>query len=235
MSNLERHLGDAPLAMEPVAGPVLPWPGMSETAGAPSSSPGVEVPRPMAVEPDPMVRRGLKRASDCDPEISEMCSWISDVSVNEEPPPQVPVGEFTDVEEWQALSAEFARLDEFDAKKDIPRDQATGPLLTFTWVRTVKNGAPNYRLCLVPLWSTIRKEQGVFVLSDTWTTDLQNVACSGCPSRLECEVFRCEQGVPAHTHQNSSVCCSTRRISESDSWWCLGSDQNCVWLGGDTR
>ena len=34
----------------------------------------------------------------------------------------------------------LARLDEFDAKKDIPRDQATGPLLTFTWVRTVKNG-----------------------------------------------------------------------------------------------
>ena len=41
-------------------------------------------------------------------------------------------------------------MDEFDAKKDIPRDQATGPLLTFTWVRTVKNGAPNYRLCLRP-------------------------------------------------------------------------------------
>ena len=51
-------------------------------------------------------------------------------------------------EEWLALSAELARLDEFEAKKDIPRDQATGPLLTFKWVRTVKNGMPNYRLCL---------------------------------------------------------------------------------------
>ena len=104
----------------------------------------------MAVEPDPMVRRGLKRASEGDPEIAEICSWISDVNVNEEPHPQVPVGEFTDEEEWQALCAELPRLDDFDAKKDIPKDQATGPLLTFTWVRAVKNGAPNYRLCLRP-------------------------------------------------------------------------------------
>ena len=141
---------EAPPVMEPVAGPVLPWPGMSETAGAPSSSSGMEVPRPMAVEPDPMVRRGLKRASEGDPKISEICSWISDVNVNEELHLQAPVGEFTDEEEWQALSAELARLDEFDAKKDIPRDQATGLLLTFTLVRTVKNGAPNYRLCLRP-------------------------------------------------------------------------------------
>ena len=34
---------------------------MSETAGAPSSSSGVEVPQPVAVEPDPMVRPGLKK------------------------------------------------------------------------------------------------------------------------------------------------------------------------------
>ena len=60
--------------MEPVADPVLPWPGMSETAGAPSSSSGVEVPQPVAVEPDPMVRRGLERASEGDPEISAICS-----------------------------------------------------------------------------------------------------------------------------------------------------------------
>ena len=57
-----------------------------------------------------------------------------------------------------------------------------------------------------PFWSTIKKEQGIFVLPDTWTTDLQNVVGSDCPSRLECEVFRREQGVPAHTHQNSCVC-----------------------------
>ena len=63
----------------------------------------VEVPQPVTVEPDPMVRRGLKKASEDDPEIAEICSWISDVNVNEEPHPQVPVGEFTDEEEWQAL------------------------------------------------------------------------------------------------------------------------------------
>ena len=105
----------------------------------------------MAVEPDPIVRRGLKRASEGgDVEIAEICSLISDVNVNEEPHPQVPAMEFSHEEEWQALYAELAGLDEFDAKKDIPRDQATGPLLTFTWVRTVKNEAPNYRLCLRP-------------------------------------------------------------------------------------
>ena len=49
--------------MEPVAGPVPPWLGMSETAVAPGSSSGMDVPQPMAVEPDPMVRRGRKRAS----------------------------------------------------------------------------------------------------------------------------------------------------------------------------
>ena len=66
-----------------------------------------------------MVRRVLKRASEGDPDIAEICSWISDVNVNEEPHPQVPVVEFTDEKEWQALSAKLARLDEFDAKKHI--------------------------------------------------------------------------------------------------------------------
>ena len=73
--------------------------------------------------------------------------------MNEEPHPQVFVGEFTDEEEWQVLCLLSSLVvDEFDAKKDIPRDQTTGPLLTFTWVRTVtvKNGAPNNRLCLRP-------------------------------------------------------------------------------------
>ena len=35
--------------------------------------------------------------------------------MNEEPHPHVPVMEFSDEEEWQALCAELARLDEFDA------------------------------------------------------------------------------------------------------------------------
>ena len=39
-----------PHVMVPVAGPLLTWPGTSETA--------------RTVEPDPIVRRGLKRASD---------------------------------------------------------------------------------------------------------------------------------------------------------------------------
>ena len=115
-----------PLATEPVAGPVLPWSGMSEAAVAPSSSSGVECAHSCwCVEVS-------KRTSESNPEIAEICSWISDVNVNEEPHPQVLVGEFTDEEEWQAVSAELARLGEFDAKRDIPRDQATGPLLTFS-------------------------------------------------------------------------------------------------------
>ena len=47
----------------------------------------------MAVELDPMVRRGLKKASEGDPEIAEICSLNYDVSVNEEPHLQVPVME----------------------------------------------------------------------------------------------------------------------------------------------
>ena len=221
--------------LEPVDSPVLSGSGMRALAGPPSSSSGVEGPQPRAGEPDPIVRRGLKRASEGDPEIFENCSWISDVSVNEEPHPQVLVGEFTDEEEWQALSAELARLDEFDAKKDIPQEQATGPLLTFTWVRTVKCGAPNYRLCLRPSGRQSERRKESLYCPTLGPQINKNVACSGCSSRLECEVYRCEQGVPAHTHQNSCVRSSIRRISESNSWWCLENDQNCAWFGRGTR
>ena len=95
--------------------------------------------------------------------------------MNEEPHPQVPVGEFTDEEEWQALSAEVARLDEFDAKKDIPRDQATGPLLTFTWVRTVNNGAPNYRLCLRPFFGRLSERSKESLYCPTPETQIYKI------------------------------------------------------------
>ena len=189
---------------------------------------------PAAGEPDPIVRRGLKRASKSDMEIAEICSLISDVNVNKEPHHQVIVMEFSDEAEWQAPYAELARLDEFNAKKDIPRDQAAGPQLPLHVGAHSEEWSTKLSVVSATFWSTIRKEQGVSVLPDAWTTDLQNVACSGCPSRLECEVFRCQQGFPAHTHQNSCVCGAARRVSESDSWRCLGNDQNCVWFGGGT-
>ena len=128
-------------ALDPGSGAVPAWPVVSETAGASSSSSGIGgiIAQPMAVESDLSHTRGLKRGlAVADIEIAEVCSSISDVNVNEEPHPPVPEMEFTDEEEWLALSAELARLDEFEAKKDIPQDQATGPLLTFKWVRTVK-------------------------------------------------------------------------------------------------
>ena len=150
---------EAPPVMEPVAGPVLPWRGTSESACASSSSSGVV---------GPEVRRGPQRASDgADMEIADICSLIS-VNVNEEPVPQVPVMEFSDEEEeWQALCVELARLDEFDAKKDIPRDQVTETLLTFMRVRTVKNGAPNYRLCLRSYGRQSERSKRVSFLPDT--------------------------------------------------------------------
>ena len=49
---------EAPV-MEPVAGPVLPWPGTGETPKASSSSSGVVIPQPVAVEPDPVSRGHL--------------------------------------------------------------------------------------------------------------------------------------------------------------------------------
>ena len=136
--------------LDPSIGTTPLLPGTSVIA-EPSSSSSVVVSHPMAVDFDTSESRGLKRGLEgSDMEISEVCSFISDVNVNEEPHPSVPDVEFTDEEEWQAKSAELASFDEFEAKKDIPRDQANGPLLTFTWVRTVKNGMPNYRLCLRP-------------------------------------------------------------------------------------
>ena len=44
--------------------------------------------QPVAVDPDPRVRRRLKRASEGDSEIVEICSRISSGNVNEEPHPQ---------------------------------------------------------------------------------------------------------------------------------------------------
>ena len=173
------------------------------------------------------MRRGLKRASEGDPEISEICSWISDLNVNEEPHPQVPVREFTDEEEWHLCLLSSLVWMNWMRRKTSPEIR---PLVSHS-----EEWCAKLSVVSAPLWSTIRKEQGIFVLPDIWTTDLQNVACSGCSLRLECEVFRREQDVPAHTHQNSCVRFSTRRILESNSWWCLGNDQNCIWFGRGTR
>ena len=53
----------------------------------------------MAVEPNLSDTRGLKRGLDvADMEIAEVCSFISDVNVNEAPHPPVPEMEFMDEE-----------------------------------------------------------------------------------------------------------------------------------------
>ena len=85
--------------------------------------------------------------------------------------------------------ADIVRLEEFEAKKDIPRDQASGPLLTFTWVRTVKMESSREQTLFSSFWKRIRKKQGVSFLSNSWAADLQNVACLGCTSRLEREIL----------------------------------------------
>ena len=65
------------------------------------------------------VSRGLTRGLESgDMEIAE---------ANEESHSLFPDLELTDKETWQALNAVLARLDEFQAKEDIPRDQVTGP------------------------------------------------------------------------------------------------------------
>ena len=138
-------------AMEPSAASALPSPDLSETEG-PLGYISVGVffcegaPQPMAVEPDTtelpppvdvMMRgRGLKSGLEGgDMEIAGFSAFISDVNVNEEPQPQVPVKEFTTGEELQAKWGEIVRLGELEAMKDIPREQAIGPLLTFMWAR----------------------------------------------------------------------------------------------------
>ena len=138
--------------LDPSIGTTPLLPGTSVIA-EPSSSSSEVVSQPMAVDFDTSDARGLKRVLDvADMEIAEVCSFISDVNVNEERLSPVPEMEFTDDEEWQAKSAELARLDDFEAKKDIPRDQATGPLLTFTWVRTVKKQYAELQTLPSSLW-----------------------------------------------------------------------------------
>ena len=106
--------------MEPVAGPVLPWSGMSETAGAPSSSSGVEVSAAHVclnlIRRCVEVSKGLRKA------IRKSLKSVrgSPMSMGM----RSHILKF-DEEQWQALSAGLARLDEFDTKKDNPRDQAT--------------------------------------------------------------------------------------------------------------
>ena len=48
-------------------------------------------------------------------------------AANEESHSLFPDLELKDKEAWQALNAVLARLNEFQAKEDIPRDQVTGP------------------------------------------------------------------------------------------------------------
>ena len=72
-------------------------------------------------------------------------------NVNEEPHPQVPVMEFTADEELHVKWAEIVRLKNFEAKKDILRQQATGPLLTVTWVPTVQKGSSPQIFKMMPV------------------------------------------------------------------------------------
>ena len=83
-------------------------------------------------------------------EASTAMEPAAEVNVNEEPHPPVPGMEFTADEELQAKWAEVVRLADFEAKKDIHKKPATGLLLPFTWVRTVKKGELIYRHCLRP-------------------------------------------------------------------------------------
>ena len=74
--------------VDPGSGAVPAWPVVRDTAGVSSSSSGGGgiIAQPRAVEPDLSDTRGLKRGLDvADIEITEVCSLISDVNVNEEP------------------------------------------------------------------------------------------------------------------------------------------------------
>ena len=54
----------------------------------------------------------------------------------------------------------FTEEDELHAKRaaaEVARDTATNKILTFTWVRTVKNGELNYWLCCRP---SVRSRSG---------------------------------------------------------------------------
>ena len=98
------------------------------------------------------------------------------------------VMELTADEELQAKWLDIVRLEEFEAKKDITWNQATGPMRSFTWVRTVTNCVVTHRLCLRLCGRQSDKEQGVSFLSNSRATDLQDDACTGCTPQLGREV-----------------------------------------------
>ena len=113
--------------LDPSIGTTPLLPGTSVIA-EPSSSSSEVVSQPMAVDFDMSESRGLKRGLEGgDMEISEVCSFISDVNVNEEP--------LSPVLRWSSRMRRNGKpsrqsshvLTNSEAKKDIPRDQATGP------------------------------------------------------------------------------------------------------------
>ena len=82
--------------LDPSIGTTPLLPGTSVIA-EPSSSSSEVVTHPMAVDSELSNSRGVKRALEGgDMEISEVCSFISDVDVNEDHHPFVPEMEFTD-------------------------------------------------------------------------------------------------------------------------------------------
>ena len=116
---------DASPVLDPSIGTASLLSGPSVNAELSSSSSDV-ISQPMAVDLDSSKFRHLKLGLEgSDMEIAEVCSFVSDVNVNEELHPSAPELEFTDEEEWHALNAELTRLDEFQKKTDMPRDQAT--------------------------------------------------------------------------------------------------------------
>ena len=102
---------DGTPALDPGSGAVPAWPVVSETLQAPVLVLVESLHNPWLLNPM-LHTRGLKRGLDAaNMQIAEVCSFISDVNVNKEAHPPVPEMEFTDEEEWLALSAELARLD----------------------------------------------------------------------------------------------------------------------------
>ena len=124
-------------------------------------------------------------------------------------------------------NGKLARLDEF-GKKDIPRDQATGLLLTFTWVPTVKDGAPNCRLCLRPFGrQSARRKESLYCPTPGpqifkmllllaayrgWSVRFLDVSRAFLHTTIKTREF----AVPPEEYQSP------------------GNDQNCVWFGGGT-
>ena len=96
--------------------------------------------------------------------IMDLLDQIAAVSVNEEKlnPRTGREGRWEDFELKQAHYDEFDRLVEYEAKVDVLRSEAQGPILTVRWVDEDRASGLKSRICARPFNKSSRPKDHLF-------------------------------------------------------------------------